>query len=139
MANYYATARSNYFAVKDEEAFMAWAATVPDVSVVTRQTDGNKLFALLVDDGDYGGWPSFRYDEDTDEESEICILGELADHLAPGHVAVLMEAGAEKLRYVTGWAGAVNDQGEMIQLCLSDIMDMVRDKWPGSEVTDCSY
>ena len=25
MANYYATARSNYFAVKDEDAFRQWA------------------------------------------------------------------------------------------------------------------
>ena len=38
MANYYATARSNYFAVKDEKAFREWAArlglTVVELSLI---------------------------------------------------------------------------------------------------------
>ena len=44
MANYYATARSNYFAVKDEKAFREWAdflgLTILDPNPGTRAASG---------------------------------------------------------------------------------------------------
>ena len=42
MANYYATARSNYFAVKDETAFREWAdhlgLTILEMACCSRRT-----------------------------------------------------------------------------------------------------
>lgn len=46
-----------------------------------------------------GGLPSNRYDEETDGYVDIDLAKELAEHLAEGQVAILMECGAEKLRY----------------------------------------
>jgi hypothetical protein len=39
------------------------------------------------------------------------LFGEVAGHLVEGSVAVFIEVGAEKLRYLTGWAVAVNSSG----------------------------
>lgn len=86
MANYYASCRSNYFAVKSEEAFREWADTVPDIEV----NFNSEKFCLLGDNADGAGWPSYRYSEDGDAE-DFDLEQELSEHLAEGEVAVLME------------------------------------------------
>lgn len=61
MANYVASARSNYFRVRDEAAFGAWVATLPGVAAHKENAeDGADRFVLLVEDGDCGGWPFQR-------------------------------------------------------------------------------
>ncbi len=41
------------------------------------------------------------------------LVEELAQHLADGEIAVLVEAGAEKLRYITGDAVAVRNRTQI--------------------------
>lgn len=136
MANYHASARSNYFEVRDNVAFEAWVETLP--GVITR-TDRQGRYTLLVEDGDCGGWPGFRFDESTGEEQEIDLPGELCEHLAEDSVCVLQEVGCEKLRYLVGEAVAVNHHGEVIRLSLEDIFDRIAAAgWSGS-ATRCSY
>lgn len=53
MANWYGTARSNYFRVKDPEAFKAWVNAMPALTLLEK--DGK--FGFYVDDS--GGFPSF--------------------------------------------------------------------------------
>lgn len=63
MANWYGSARSNYIRVKDQETFLAWVDSLPNVEVV----DKDDRFALLVKgDGD-GSWPSLRWDREDGE------------------------------------------------------------------------
>jgi hypothetical protein len=120
MANYVGYARSNYFRVRDEAAFLRWVETLP--GVVARREDGNPgRFALLVEAGDDGGWPSRRHSEGMEEEEDIDLHAELAGHLAEGDVAVLDEVGAEKLRYLVGYAVAVNHRGEKLAVSLDDV------------------
>ncbi len=139
MANYYGSARTNYFKVKDMEAFDTALENVPDITVVRENippynTDGIVPegfeyggVGILVSDGDCGGFPSFTYDDETGEDSEL-DLGELiAEHLADGEVAILMECGAEKLRYVVGWAEAINNKGERKFIQLGDIYDLAEE------------
>jgi hypothetical protein len=85
-------------------------------------------------DGD--GWPGSRVNEDGEVE-EIDLAAELSAHLEEGWVAVLMEAGAEKCRYVAGWALAVNSKGETRQVSLQDIYDLARQI--GEHVTKAEY
>ena len=120
MANWYGSARSNYIRVKDREAFLEWAASLPDVEVVDR----DERFALLVT-GD-GSWPSFRCDRE-DEEFDLAV--EIVGHLAEGEVFIFQEVGAEKLRYLTGWAKAVNSAGETLEVSIDDIFRLVSDHW----------
>jgi hypothetical protein len=103
MANYYASARSNYFAVKDEVKFEAWAAQrhlgiwKQNVEVVGGLP--YNLFAIYSNED--GGWPSYSVDLETETEcGDFDLFDELSDHLADRQIAVLMETGAEKLRYL---------------------------------------
>lgn len=170
MANYVAAARSNYFRVKDEGAFLAWVQTLPGVSA-QRNTPAsltpdpedhpNPYYTLLADDTDGGGWPFFRTVERTcgpkgcgqagcdpedlgcqearEEDMEIDLPAELAGHLAEGQVAVLEEAGAEKLRYLSAHAVAVNAKGETIHLDLSDIYDRAKAAGWAEHVPQAAY
>lgn len=120
MANWYGTSRSNYFKVKDAEAFKAWAEQL-GLGVWTSTTRENH-FAIYSESGE--GWPSSYYGED-DNFVEVDI-GTIAEHLAEGEVAVLVEAGAEKLRYVTGWATAIAWDGRRTSVSIDDIYAKAR-------------
>jgi len=136
MANWYGTARSNYFRVKDAEAFVQWAER-RSLGVLKTER-GADIFAIHSGDstGD-GSWPSYDMDEDT----EIDLVRELAEHLPKRQVAVLMEIGAEKLRYLTGVAIAVNHKGRVVQLTLSDIYCKAARAFrvAESEITQAAY
>ncbi len=123
MANFYGTARSNYFEVKDTDAFEAAMAKLPDITVVTQ----GELVGIIVDDGDSGCFPSYAYNADGDvdfEDEEVDIVAIVAEHLVDGAVAIFMEVGAEKLRYTSGWAQAINSKGECKTISLNDIYDL---------------
>lgn len=133
MANYYASARTNYFAVRDVAAFKAFVAQFPDVTVVSttvgdRHLDPNlfphltpetPLFALLFDSED--GIPTQVPDPEDEDWDDIDFPGALADHLAPGWVAELREVGAEKLRYLIGYTIAINSEGQRVEYDLDSI------------------
>ena len=128
MANYYATARSNYFAVRDEKAFSEWTAllglTILEPSQPNQTADGVRRYAITPGDtGDGDGWPTSRYDEDTDELEDIDVSDQLSTHLADDEVAILMESGSEKLRYITAIATAVNNKGDTVRLSLESIYE----------------
>lgn len=132
MANWYGTSRSNYFKVKDEAQFKRWVGSVPDLLLL--ESDG--AFGIAVESGE--GWPSVSWDDDTGEELEVDLMQVLPEHLAQGEVAVLIQAGAEKLRYVTGHAIAIAWDGRLTQVCLSDIYTKAKAEF-GVEPTDASY
>ena len=121
MANYFGSARSNYFKVKSETAFLAAMNEVPDIEVHTGK-DGT--VCVLVSGGDYGGWPTSTWNEDTDDIIEIDVPTIVSEHLADDEVAIFMEAGAEKLRYIVGYAVAINSKGEREEVSLYDIYEL---------------
>ena len=122
MANFYGTARTNYFEVKDLEAFEEAMSKLPDLEIVYKEG----LVGLLVDDGDSGCFPSFTYDEDAGEldGNEIDIAEYVAEHLADGAVAIFMQCGAEKMRYVSAYAEAINSKFQRKFVSLDDIYDL---------------
>ncbi len=140
MANYYETARTNYFRVKDVDAFKAWMDTVPGCTLY-EGPEKNGTFCVLFDEE---GYPSVRYNEDAedvdgaDPYEEFDFVEELAPHLADGSVAVVVGSGAEKLRYVTGWAMAVDNTGKQVSININSIYDLAK-KELGGEVTPAEY
>lgn len=134
MANYYATARSNYFHVKDEAAFRAWAESL----CLGVENDGkdSPLFMIYPDSGNKDGWPTWR-DTDEGESCDVDLVAELAEHLVSDEVAILMECGAEKLRYCTGFAWAVNSKGERREVSIHEIYKLAQEL--GSTITPCEY
>jgi len=142
MANYYATARSNYFAVKDEQAFRDWAALLgltilePDLRATT--ANGVRRFGLCPGyDSDPGSWPTSLYNDTTGEDDDIDFSDQLSAHLADDEVAILMEIGNEKLRYLNGWAEAVNSKGETVVVTLESIYESARTL--GQNMTRAEY
>ena len=131
MANYYATARSNYFRVKDSIAFESWVESRQTLGTFKKDAGGETLYAIYDNGGDANGWP--LYDRDTDEP--IDLTAELAEHLVDGEVATLFEVGAEKLCYVIGCALAVRSDGAVLRLDLNDIYKMIFEEWG---VTPCA-
>lgn len=137
MANYYASARSNYFRVKDEAAFKAWCDEL-NLQWWTRENipghPGETFYAISAESGDCNGWPSSRFDPDTDDHVEMDMESELPDHLDPRDVAVLMEVGSEKLRYLVGTAVAIHATKPPVYLNLASILEKAHDEF-GDEVT----
>lgn len=122
MANYICSARSNYFKVKDVEIFKNDVGMFP---VSVHEKAGT--FCITCEDPDGGGWPSHWYDDETGEFQEVDFFAEVSKHLAVGEVAVFMEVGAEKLRYLVGQAVAINSRGEQRWVNLESIYDLAKE------------
>jgi hypothetical protein len=143
-------ARSNYFKVKDLEAFKAWAKR-RDVDVIESEKDKGKVAVVSSRESVHGGWPdSIVVDSEGEAKAlgyergdpddcivEIDFVQELSLHLEDGQVAVLMEVGYEGQRYVTGWACAVNSKGERRDISLQAIYVLAGELGP--EFTRAEY
>ena len=170
MADWYGSARSNYFKVKDIESFkdfiFKWGGEFIDkqhailtdncrqcqtgkvdmkckdyLKAIAGECEGIKEDLKLVGflgESDKGGIPSYYCDEDTGIEYDFDdFVKELSTHLVDGWVAEMMECGAEKMRYITGFALAVNSKGETKSINLASIHEEA--KALGSEITNCEY
>ena len=107
MANWYGTARTNYVRVADEEGLKKSIA--PFGMETSRDSEGR--IAFFGNDPDSGDFPSMAYQEpgegETEEtEVEFDWADRVVGFLVPGEVLVVQTVGAEKLRYVTGYAQA---------------------------------
>ena len=134
MANYYGKGRTNYFRVNDEAAFIQAMNNLPGLEV---HQDNDGRFMVMDSNPDGGGWPTHSYDEKTGEDKEINIAMEISKHLSENEVAVIMETGSEKHRYLIGWAVAINSKGEQRHISLNDIYKMASEL--GSNVTEATY
>lgn len=121
MANWYGSARSNYVRIADMGGLKRALKPFPGIEIVaewpgpevTGDTTGGK-HALLVGEGsEDGGWPSFGLMEVEDEEGsvyeeevEFSFIEFVMPYVEVGEVLVIMACGAEKLRYLTGFAEA---------------------------------
>ena len=141
MANYYSWGRSNYFQVKDAAAFEAWCKRWDGALEVIRGGDSGELHGLFFET-----IPGFRWAQEGEADllsgyaedwAEADFVAELADHLADGWVAVLMEVGHEKRRYLMGFATAVNSSKESITVDIWSIYEWVEQL--GQHVTKAQY
>lgn len=121
MADSYGAARSNYFLVKDPDAFKAWVASQPGLKLFTN--DGKFGVHTLLEDG---SCPSQVVEESDPFAPEPSFEEVLAPFLADGEVGVLMECASQKNRYVSGSAVAFDNTGKTATLMLSDIYDLAQ-------------
>jgi hypothetical protein len=136
MANYEPYARSNYFAVKDRAAFAAfcdrWNLHLVEKS--TQEDPASVMVGFLCDDEQ--GFPN-ELQDDTGIAHDVDFMSELAEYLTDDAVAIVMEIGHEKLRYLVGYAVAVNAQGHTVSINLDEIYD--RAAVIGGPITPCEY
>lgn len=124
MANYYGHGRTNYFRVKDVQAFTE--ALPADFEVVSG-SDG-KVAVLARNES--GGWVEYVWaDEAGEEDTEVDVVDLIAEHLVDGEVAVAQSVGQEKMRYLAGYAVAVNNTGDRVQISLDDIYQAAAERF----------
>lgn len=126
MANYYGTARSNYFRVKDGRKFEEEMAKYP-VEVITKTKDlpsGDPITLYGLLGSEEYGWPSQHFDEETNDIVEYELIDIVSKHLAKDSVAIFMEVGAEKMRYLNGYAIAINSKGQTKTVSIDDIYQL---------------
>jgi len=136
MATYTSSARTNYFRVKDVDAFNKWIKQFRGLETIVQERQGT--VGILFDDGvPTYRWGTIEGDEIDFNEVEIDFMEELALHLADEEVAVLQEVGAENLRFVNGYAIAVNNKGGRRDISLENIYDLAKEL--GSKITRAEY
>jgi len=117
MADYIAQTRSNYFKVKDEERFQMFCQRYGLELITPSASEKQQArFGFMI----YASLPSGRAD-DKGEWIETDFVQELSAQLVPGEVAVVMEIGSEKMRFLNGCAIAVNSQGKQVEVGLNEI------------------
>lgn len=137
MADYGASARSNYFRVNNLEAFKIRMDEL-DCRVVERK-DGK---VCIIAQTPSGSWPNQELLEcdGEEEEREVDIIYEVRGFIADGEVCVLMETGQEKLCYLIGESIAFQKEGSIfVNLC--DIYALAAEKFGVDEtaIERCEY
>lgn len=130
MADWTGHARSNYFRVKNVDAFIAFINSIPGVAFWTKEMNGT-YFAIFADTTGHGGWPDTRDVEDQDDNcyGMESLADDLVQYLAENEVAILMEIGNEKLCYLTFRSTAVTWDGRRIDLDSEEIYDRVANEF----------
>lgn len=127
MSDWYGTSRSNYFRVKNLKKFKAFCARW-GVEFIAKD-DTPELVGFLGE-SQFGGLPSHITEEaelgEVRELDSDDFYKELAEHLKDGEVAIMMEFGAQKHAYITGFAIAVNSKGETVSISLNDIYEKAK-------------
>lgn len=141
MTDWTGTAHSNYFAVKDLEAFEV--AIKPYELTIKTGVGAEAGRVALVEDHYGTGWPitagcdDYVPDPDTPDANGDPSCGSccgpkhesrtlyqvVASHLQEGYVAVFAEVGSEGDRYPMAWALAINPAGQTVTLDLDEIFD----------------
>jgi hypothetical protein len=135
MATYYETARTNTFLVKDIEAFKNELEMFKALEVITSEHE-DKTYVCLLNSNE-NGFPFDYYDDHFGEYVEIDWEAIFAKHLQDDSVAIIMGAGAEKLRYIHGYAIAFNNKGETRMIHLTDIYKIAEEL--GKDVKKAEY
>lgn len=118
MANYNCVQRTNYFHVKDPEAFRKLMTRVEakDFSYRGEKDEAGNLIFAFGWHGDIAGIP-FINDEGEWDGSYDDFLEELQECVQPNDAIILSEVGCEKLRYVSGVATVItSDSIEYLDL-----------------------
>lgn len=114
MANYEAKFRSNYFEVTDAKAFQAFCKR-HNLELIEKEN----RFGFLMSNRTEGGFSPNGWDAEAEEDTDV--LGELCQLLAQGQVAIILEVGNEKMRYLNAQAWVINAEGELKHLDLTDL------------------
>lgn len=131
MANFYGHGRSNHFQVKDQAAFEEEMKKFP-VDVYIEDDDRVCLLSQCEE-----GWAWNYYDRTEEDTLEINWNDIFKRHLMPDSVAVIIEVGNEKLRYLMGYAIAFNHLGQERSVHLDDIYDLAKPL--GTDISHATY
>ena len=133
MANYEGAERTNYVRIREEKLHDV-AEYVGMFNIEMHEEDGTYCFlpSAWNDDGCFsqGG-------EDEDGNELELDWESVARAMEDGQVLIIMSAGHEKLRYISGWAAAWDWRGNYTSLSLNGIYERAAEKF-GVQTEDIS-
>lgn len=134
MANWCGAFRSNYFKVKSPKKFRLFFDTIKKQYSEIDLWEEEKEFAF----GGYCNIPNSLYGKEGNAAIDSITL-EIAKYLKDDEILILQEAGNEKLRYVTGYAVAINSKGKTTSIEISDIYDIASKEFkiPKEKISYC--
>ena len=109
MANYMATARTNYFRVTDEDRYQDLFSGLVAEDDIHDFTETGEDGVIRHGFGTYG-WMSFEEDEDGGDTGMDSFFEELKEILPDDEAFIYTEVGNEKLRYVVGYSAVVTNK-----------------------------
>ena len=124
MSSWCGTARSNHIKVVDMADLLEALAPF-DIEVLPG--DEGKHYLTPGSSSDSGGWPAFSLSGDAEVEFDPAV--HICPFMADGEILVMMEAGAERLRYITGEAQAYSKWGQCVTVSLSDVYAKAAEKF----------
>jgi len=119
MSSFEAIGMTNYFRVRDLPEFIDALGDYP--AVVFKNSEDPSLISLSAECYDDQGWH-----DTTRDGQKFSIFATVAKHLEDGEVAVFMQVGGDRLRYLGGKAIAVNSAGKRTTVDLSDIYEKAK-------------
>jgi hypothetical protein len=151
--DYVGTWRTNYVLVKPEMEmrFRDIAKEIGAEVVRHDEETGGKFRLKKIDEPSNPKIPclgmlcssssSFSEEFTDDTGKDVRVTQELAKTFVKGEVMVIMEAGAEGMRYVTGFACAFNHTGKEFWLNINDIYKLAAAKFgvKKSRIIPCEY
>lgn len=146
MSDYICTVRSNYFHVKNPDAFRDFMGRVygstDQISLWQEQDNESRPVFGFGSYGAIAGLKNAAADDDDllDESAYDEFIRGLQEHVAEDDAVILMEAGHEKLCYVTGAATILTSSGQeylnLAETATNWAAEMLRN--PGWR-TQCDY
>ena len=135
MANYYENARTNYLKGKDETQFKEFIDTISGLESYKDKEGRHAIFF----DCEFGV-PDICYNEETGDYDDVDFMEELSGHLTDDSIAILMGSGAEKLRYINGYAEAIDSTGERVSINIYQIYELAKQKFgEDKEITRAEF
>jgi hypothetical protein len=130
--------RTNYVRVADLEGLKNALAVFP-ISIEAGEGKTHGMHCLISHD-EYGSWPLSAVDPDTDNEVQLDEYTHILPFIMPGQVLIIMEAGHEGQRYVSGFASAflTTPPYESVSVALFDIYELAKAQF-GIEPTQAQF
>lgn len=141
MADYECVIRSNYFRVKDPEAFKAFMSHVYGSAPLECWEEKDKDGSLVFGFGLYGDIYGYNAADGDDEDGDYeAFLDELQHHVAEDDAIIILECGNEKLCYVIGSAVVITstqvDYLDITTLATTRAAELLKNfEW----ITQCDY
>ena len=120
MSDYFEQCRSNYIRVKDKEAFQAFLGRFDGVVAMIEDKTGRVGFVAP------DGLPDIPEDVENSGE-EFDFINDLAEHLADNEVLIVMGSGSDGVKYIVGYAIAINNRKERREVNLDDIYELAKE------------
>lgn len=141
MSNWEGMSRTNYVTIEDLDGL---EESVSPFELEIAEDDSSPGKFCFITETEYGDWPFSGYDFETDTEVELSVDQHIMPFVKEGEVLVIMEAGHEKARYISGNASAYirrGDSVDRVSLSLQDIYTRAAEKFnvPMESITPAEY